>query len=295
MRKIIFVFLFVLVFAGVTFAATYKIKTNSSGTIINNSVSKPYYNNYMAPQYVQNNIVNNTPATIVEIVMDFSGSMAGVVQVASNTMSSVVSQIPSSTYLGLRVFGQGSTNGTGLLAEVKSVEATVNEKGKSVFKLQTGKHSNSACKATKLVSPIASANANSLISGINSVELGGATPLVYALEQAAYYDLAKFPKEYSKKIILITDGGENCGGNPCSFAKQLMSKRNDIQIDVVFVSPISRYLSCLAKTTGGKTYNLSNIYQFSNVLTNSIKNQPQQTQSVSPIESTNQGYEFYNE
>ena len=304
MKKLATLIAIIALCTGVCIAATYTLKTNSSGQTTvkspNNTTTtiQNYYNNYGASQYVQNNTVNSSYAGIIDIVMDFSGSMSGVVQVANNTMANVVAQISPSIQLGLRVFGQGNDINTKTLAKVQKVQKTTNNEGKTVYKMQIGKHvSNSdSCKATKLVTPIAQANANALINGIQSVELGGATPMVYALEEAAYSDLGKYSRDIPKKIILVTDGGENCGGDPCAFAKTLMSQRRDIQIDVVLVSSSSKRLNCLASTTGGKVYNLSNIHQFSNVMTQSINNQ-QNNQNVTPIENNNngQGYEYYNE
>ena len=302
MKRIIILTAVMVIFAGVCFSATYSIKKNSSGSTTiktpTQTTTTNIYNNYSAGQYVQNNTVNSTYAGIIDIVMDFSGSMSGVVDVANRTMANVVAQIPTNTQIGLRVFGQGGSNSKEL-AKVQNVQKSTNNEGKTVYKLQIGKHTSNtdSCKATKLVTPIAQANANALISGINSVELGGATPMVYALEQAAYTDLSRYSRDVPKKIILVTDGGENCGGDPCAFAQTLMSQRRDIQIDVVLVSSSSKRLNCLAATTGGQMYNLSNIYQFSNVMTNSINNIPQGAEIPQPIDqnqnNSGQGYEFY--
>lgn len=299
MKKILISLAVTVFCAGVCIGATYTIKNSASGsttikgpsTTTTTTTTTNLYNNYSSSQYVQNNTVNSSYAGIIDIVMDFSGSMSSVVHVASQTMASVVAQIPSDIQLGLRVFGQGNLKKGANLATVKSVQKTTNSEGKTVYKLQTGKHESTSgsCKATRLVTPIAKANAGALISGIQSVELGGATPMVYALEQAAYNDLSKFSRDIPKKIILITDGGENCGGDPCAFAKTLMSQRRDIQIDVVLVSSYSRSLQCLATTTGGKVYNLSNVNQFANVMTQSIQDTPQ-----TPV-NTEQNYEFIGE
>ncbi len=300
MKKFLILTAITVLCAGVCAAATYKIKNN--GTVVKPSgttQSTNYYNNYSAGQYVANNTVNSQPASVIDIVMDFSGSMSGVVDIARRTMSSVVAQIPSSTSIGFRVFGQGDFVQTAKIGKVQSVNKTKNNAGGSVYKLSTGKHQSNGifgngtgCRASALVTPIASANASSLISGMNSVELGGSTPMVYALEQAAYSDLSAISRDIKKKIVLITDGGENCGGDPCAFAKTLMATRRDISVDVVLVSTNSKRLQCLANTTGGKVYNLSNVNQFSTVLTQSI-NSP--SKDVPREEENQQQYEFIEE
>lgn len=275
MKKIIYLIFLFFIFSGFCFAKTYKIK--SSGKVIyptnsNIQTQNILYNNYNYQNYTNSNIVNQNGAYIIEIVMDFSGSMAGAIEIAKNTMSSVVSQIPGSVQLGLRVFGYDYDSDEKKIAKVQNVVKTIDKKGKVVYKLSTGKHKNNsgACSATKQVTPIKKANAQSLINGMNSIDLGGSTPLVLALEETVSVDFASFSRDSQKKIILITDGGENCGGNPCSFAKTLMSQRDDISVDVVLVGSNTRELKCLAQKTNGKIYKLSDVSQLPKALTTSI-------------------------
>lgn len=290
-----------LMCAGVCIAATYTIKPSANKT----TTTTNYYNNYTPSQYVTNNTVNNSNSSVVELVMDFSGSMYDAVEVAKNTMASVVSQIPPNIQVGFRVFGQGRTAPKNKIGKVQTVTKAVNEKGKTVYKLQTGQHqsnqeSSSGCKATQLVTPITQANAYALISGMNSVSLGGSTPMVYALRETVDKDLSKFSRNIPKKIVLITDGGENCGGDPCAFARTLMATRRDIQIDVVLVSSSSNEIKCLAATTGGAVYNLSSANQLTQALKHAIKtpintqrmpNNPEVEEEIPPA----QQYEFLDE
>lgn len=277
------------------FAAT-KYRVNSSGVVkySGNVVSAPansvnqnpnsgytynynYYNNYMAPAYVANNQVNVNQVGIVEIVMDFSGSMSNWIGVAKQSMASIVNQIPSSTKLGFRVFGHnsyGNNPNVPMVQEVKQIVSSGKNKFKVVTKANPTGNTTGACSATQQVAGIYAANGQALLNGMNSVDLGGATPLVYALDRAVYQDFVNFDSVTPKKIVLITDGGENCGGDPCEFARRLMSKRSDVHIDVVLVSSNSRALSCLATTTGGHFYNINNLSDFSTTITNSIQSQP---------------------
>ena len=310
MKKYIIATAVTILCASVCIAATYTIKTKGGVTTIKPPASSTSvktqttnYNTYSSGQYVSSNTVNSSYAEVIDIVMDFSGSMSDVVNVAKATMSSVVAQIPPSTQVGFRVFGQGDFVEQPKLGEVKKVEKTTNSKGKTVYKLNIGKHKSSGffggsgCRATHLVTPISSANANALIAGMNSVELGGSTPMVYALEEAVKSDLSKYSRDIPKKIVLITDGGENCGGDACSFAKTLMATRRDIQVDVVLVSSSSSKLRCLAQTTGGKVYNLSNVRDFAKVLSTSINTPVNQNQTPIDTQEQNQGqnYEYIEE
>lgn len=293
-----------LMIAGVTLATTAafaaKYTINTSGTVKNqagqtitspaNTVNQNYYNNYTAANYVNNNVVNQTQVGTVEIVMDFSGSMSNWITAAKRSMTAIIAQIPSTTKVGFRVFGHNSngSNPTSIhtLQDVKKIVKNGNK-----FTVVTERNpvgtTRGACSATTQVAPLISANSNSILAGMNSVDIGGATPLVYALDRAAYQDFANLDTTTPKKIVLITDGGENCGGDPCAFARALMRKRSDIHIDVVLVSAYSKSLSCLASTTGGHLYNIDNLGDFTKTMTKTLQSKPATQQEIKK-----QSYEF---
>ena len=253
-------------------------------------INQNYYNNYTATNYVNNNVVNKTQVGVVEIVMDYSGSMSNWITAAKRSMSAIVAQIPTATKIGFRVFGHDSngSNPTSIhtLQDVKKIVKNGNKFTVVTERSPLGT-TRGACSATKQVAPLISANTNSILAGMNAVDIGGATPLVYALDRAAYEDFAYLDTTTPKKIVLITDGGENCGGDPCAFARSLMRKRSDIHIDVVLVSSYSKSLSCLASTTGGHLYNVDNLGDFSTALTKTIQSQPATQQEIKK-----QNYEF---
>ena len=308
MRKLPLILGFLLLSSGCAFGAKYTI--NTSGVVKNpaktvqtspgNVINQNYYNNYNANSYVAQNVVNDEQTPIVEIVMDYSGSMANWIMVAKRSMSAIVSQIPSSTKLGFRVFGHDNYgNNPSLGAQLQEVKKVIKKGNKIKVVTQASPigTTSGVCSATKQVSHIRSANASSIINGMNSVDVGGATPLVYALDRAVYQDFASFDMATPKKIVLITDGGENCGGDPCEFARRLMAKRNDVHIDVVLVSSYSKALTCLSATTGGHFYNINNLSDFSTTLNRSIQSKPTDVvNSGTQFENNNNGqnYEFIN-
>ena len=287
------------------YAAKYKVNSGgvvkSNGKVISspsNTVNQNYYNNFGAASYVANNQVNVTQVGTIEIVMDYSGSMANWIGVAKRSMSAIVAQIPSSVNLGFRVFGHDLNGANPVGGTVQQVKQII-KKGNGKFKVVTASDSTigrttGACAATKQVTGIMPANANSLIMGMNSVDIGGQTPLVYALDRTVYQDFTGMNLTTPKKIVLITDGYENCGGDPCAFARELMSKRSDIHIDVVLVSSNSRALSCLSSTTGGHFYNVNNLSDFSTVMNQSIQSMPanQPPLSEPQMYQPGQNYEF---
>ena len=298
MKKLLSVILAFFMLTGTTLAAKYKVNTSGTvktqtGTVITpkaNTVNQNYYNNYQAANYIASNQVNASSADIIEIVMDFSGSMNNWIEVAKRSMSAIVAQIPYSTKIGFRVFGHDNygknPNKNSNLRQVKKI-VKKNGKYKVVTETNCLGTTSGACSATTQVTPIASANVNSLLAGMNSVQLGGATPLVYALDRTVYQDFVPFGQYSPKKIVLITDGGENCGGDPCAFARQLMSKRSDVHIDVVLVSSSSRALTCLSIITGGHFYTVDDLSNFTTAITESV-----QTPAATPNQTQNQKYEY---
>ena len=102
----------------------------------------------------------------------------------------------------------------------------------------------------------------------------------------------KIADKYAK-IILITDGGENCGGDPCAFASALIKQRRDIVIDVLLVSSSSKALRCLSDTTGGKFYNAEDVNSFTSTLTESMTQTAQPSTQKQP--EPQQKYEFLDE
>lgn len=288
------------------YGAKYKVNTSGQVTSPSGNVQQSstiitpaqtynnVYNNYYSQNYVNNQQVLKNPTGTIDIVMDYSGSMSYWIEAAKRAMTSIVSQIPLNTKVGFRVFGHDSGNNpySPILGKVKCV--TKNKNGK--YKVQTSTSpylgsTSGSCAATSQVAPVAQISTSRLLNGMNSVRIGGSTPLTLALEQAVSSDFAGMPTTNPKKIILITDGGENCGGDPCAFAQALVAKRNDIIIDVVLVSSNSKELLCLAKTTGGKFYNTDDVYSFTNVLIDAMQDTPA---STTP-ETQQQQYEFIGE
>jgi len=290
MKKFITLSLISILFtAGTAIGAKYKV--NSSGTVKTNGtvVNQNLYNVYSTQNYDAN--TNTSQVQIIDLVMDYSGSMAIWITQAKRTMSYVISQISDTTKIGLRVFGQADYTPqkaqTGKVHEIKKV----NGKYKAVTTStnpSTGTNTG-ACSATSQLVALTQANSNALISGMNSARIGGSTPMVYGLDRAVTEDLS-LDRTTPKKIILITDGGENCGGDPCAFAKQLMQTRSDIHIDVILVDSGSNKLSCLASTTGGHLYKVNDLSKFSTVLTQSMQSQPHE---ITQPQKQEQQYEFY--
>ncbi len=246
------------------FYVFFSISLLLSGLLCAQAASR--YNVYTPTVYKQGNLVQaplKVEGDVIELLVDYSGSMETWINLAKSMLVSILPKITEKTNVGLRVFGQGSRN---------------------AFKFFNG------CKATALVSRAKPMNTDGIISGLESTLIGGSTPLTYALRQVVYNDFVSLNANTGKKIILVTDGGETCGGDPCEFVRNLVRYRKDIIIDVVMVNG-SNKLRCLADETGGKYYNTLNSVDFNDALNKTFGAEPQQS---SPQQNGNVHYQFIN-
>jgi Ca-activated chloride channel homolog len=120
------------------------------------------------------------------------------------------------------------------------------------------------CKDTKLEVPFADAKTNALKikQRIQKLEPLGTTPIAYSLGEC----VADFtPKFYVRNIvILITDGIEECGGNPCEVSAALQKKGIFLRPFVIGVGLDVKFADVFACM--GKFYDVSNEANFKDVL-----------------------------
>lgn len=287
--------------SGVAFGAKYKV--NTSGTVKNqqgSTITQPKttqsnpYSVYTPTSY--NATTQTSQIQYIDLVMDYSGSMSRWIEQAKRTMSGIIAQIPSSTKVGLRVFGQGNSGlntapQMGTVTGTKKVNGKIQVSAKSA--VQPSAFGGDGCTATSKMVALSQASASSLIAGMSLAQIGGSTPMVYGMQRAVAEDFAGYDRTAPKKLILITDGGENCGGDPCKFARDLMRQRSDIHIDVILVDSGSSKLSCLASTTGGHMYKVNDVSKFSTVLTQSMQAQPTTSTTTKTTTPKQQQYEYY--
>ena len=120
------------------------------------------------------------------------------------------------------------------------------------------------CEDSKLEVPFASAatNATKIKQRIQKLEPLGTTPIAYSLGQSAN-DFT--PKANCRNIIiLITDGIEECNGNPCEISAQLQKKGIFLRPFVIGVGLDVKFADVFACM--GKFYDVSNEANFKDVL-----------------------------
>lgn len=145
---------------------------------------------------------------------------------AKDVLEIALRRIPQDINVGLRVFGQGMTGVTDI-----------------------------DCRQTALLVPLGTHNRGSIMARVNALEPNGLTPIEYAIRQAAEDDFRGV--QGPKTLILITDGADTCGGNPCEYIRTLPMRGIRLKVDVVGVDlkrePAARaQLHCIADQSGGK-------------------------------------------
>ncbi len=189
------------------------------------------------------------------IILDQSASMlekhndVKKIDQAKLAVKGIVQTLPDNEYVGLRTVG---------------VHPLV------MFKMIT-EVPNALCRATALLNTVQQNNRNNIITSLNGIVPSGASPLQYTLETAINHDFNLNTR--LKHIILITDGYENCDGDPCNYIRRIMMSRSDIKIDVVAIGvpPDERNkLSCLTSETKGKIHDINTRTDIPNIVSNVV-------------------------
>ena len=183
-------------------------------------------------------------------IVDFSNSMTEKlhgtqkINMVLDTMQLLLPQIPDNKRVGLRVYGH---KGGYMLPGM-------------------------ACKASSLLVPMTKNSAASIQSALFSLKPTGWTPITYSLKQAVNCDFAGVKGK--KRIILLTDGGENCDESPCDYVMELQKTRQDIYIDVIafniYDQEANNQMKCTALVTSGKFYKANTAAELLNSLSNSL-------------------------
>ncbi|MCJ7839218.1 MAG: VWA domain-containing protein, partial [Burkholderiales bacterium] len=146
----------------------------------------------------------------VELVLDASGSMRSAkskvggklkMEVAREVMQEIIQALPDDTQVGLRVYGHRVREGTA-----------------------------GDCEDSELVAPIALLDRTNLAAAVSKVQALGTTPIAYSIGKACE-DLAKI--EGPKLLVVITDGKEECGGDPQAAVAACRAAGLDVRVDIV--------------------------------------------------------------
>ncbi len=160
------------------------------------------------------------------------------IEAAKQVLQRALARIPGDVNTGLRVFGQGNMGGAFFMND---------------------------CQQTALLVPLGQGNRRAIIEQVRAIRAFGMTPLTYALEQSARSDFTGVTGR--KVIILISDGADTCGGDPCRLIRMLPAYGIRIKIDVVGLDLKHDHgaraeLNCITESSGGKYYDANSAEEF---------------------------------
>ncbi|OBQ87912.1 VWA domain-containing protein [Mesorhizobium sp. WSM3873] len=164
-------------------------------------------------------------ANKVIIILDASGSMWAQIdgkpklEIARESLRTVLQSMPGDDEIGFMAYGH-------------------RQKG--------------SCADIELIVPPQAGSASAISAAADSMKFLGKTPLTAAVKQAA--EALKYTEDKAT-VVLITDGLETCGGDPCALGKELKETGVDFTADVVgfgLTADEGRQIACLAENTGGK-------------------------------------------
>lgn len=134
---------------------------------------------------------------------------------------------------------------TGLMDSIYSVNDQVE------FALRVYGHQSHAkdknCFDTKKEVMFSKNNLTQMSLRLASLHPLGVSPIALSLQEAAENDLVN-PNKYKYSLILITDGGESCGGDICTVVQQLLQKKIDFKpyiLSLVDYSPLKQQYDCM--------------------------------------------------
>ena len=184
----------------------------------------------------------NTPTTIptvelgtsnvfIEYILDASGSMTETlsdglpkIEVAKRVLTDHMRSFRPETNIGLRAYGH---------------RLPYQQKDES-------------CKDIELVAPVEKGQMERIVGFLQDFKAQGMTPLATSLQQAEEDFVFEAPRVNS--IVMLSDGIETCGGNPCKLVEDLKAQGINFTIHVIGLDvddPTREQLSCIAQAGGG--------------------------------------------
>ncbi|MGH8521701.1 MAG: vWA domain-containing protein [Gammaproteobacteria bacterium] len=127
------------------------------------------------------------------------------------------------------------------------------------------------CTDVELVAPIGSEPAGTLAGRIAALDGKGETPIAESLRQAVRSFAAL--KGQSNRVVLVTDGIEECGGDPCAAAQEVNAAGLNLKVDIIGFTlnkQERQTVKCVTERTGGKFYEAENLPTLAAALTKAV-------------------------
>ena len=140
-----------------------------------------------------------------------------------------------------------------------------------------------SCKDIQLIAPVEPGYQGEIASWLLGYHAFGMTPIASALQQAAA-DFTTGPLR-TNSVVLISDGMETCGGDPCALVKQMEAQQVRFTLHVVGLNvddPARQQLNCAAQAGGGVYQDAHSAQELKNALDN-VQQQIIRATPVPPI------------
>ena len=121
------------------------------------------------------------------------------------------------------------------------------------------------CKDLEVVAPIGSDRA-AVAKTVNAIQPKGETPLAEAVKLAVG-QLKDYEGEAS--VVVVSDGKDECGGDPCAAAREAIASGVHVRFHVVgfdVARDEAQQLQCVAREGNGKYFSASNASQLARAL-----------------------------
>lgn len=178
----------------------------------------------------------------VALLLDASGSMALSADLRNSQVKALMRQAMAGSHAALSKLHGGRSRLDAAKDAVAGLAATLPghiDLGLLVF---------GRCEGTDNYSFFKGNERHRLLEQMRSITPRQGTPLARGLERAGtMLDGIKIPGT----IVVVTDGEDSCGGDPCAVARALKARKPNIRINVINVDG-SGDGRCMAEATGGK-------------------------------------------
>jgi hypothetical protein len=184
----------------------------------------------------------------IELILDASGSMNARVEgrrkidSAKDAMTQIIKGLPDDAQVGLRVYGHRIPEG---------------RKGD--------------CQDSELLVPFGKIDKARLLPKVAAIKALGTTLIDYSLRQVAR-DFGSTPGE--KMVILVTDGKEECKGDPAAAVAELLGKGLKVRLNIIGFAladaATKRDMESVAVLTGGKFFDAKNAQALTQAIEQSL-------------------------
>lgn len=128
-------------------------------------------------------------------------------------------------------------------------------------------HQNKECTNSVVEFPMGKIDADAMKTMVKGIKPLGSTPIAYSLSESVKDFKKGIPGD--KVVVLVTDGLESCGGDPCAAAKALREGGVVGKIHVVgfgLSEAELQTLKCIAEPSGGLLVGASNATEFTGAM-----------------------------